>query len=184
MLITRHCGNKTLHLFAALIHDIIRRQHKHVTERTLSKAGVDKLRQGSIRSREKALELMRSGMAAEAERFWRAHLEHMRDLVLSVYKAPMTIDVLNEPIGKLRRGRQREAARAAGCEGRLTRIGPGNCRHRTTAELAEPRPTSLRCRNLDGHLRFSRHAMSPSNSVSYSALVFCASSSVTNAHTA
>jgi DNA-binding FadR family transcriptional regulator len=103
MLITRHCGNKTIHLFAALIHDIIRRQHKHVTERTLSKAGVDKLRQGSIRSREKALELMRSGMAADAESFWRAHLEHMRDLVLSVYKAPMTIDVLNEPIGKPRR---------------------------------------------------------------------------------
>jgi DNA-binding FadR family transcriptional regulator len=102
LLITRHCGNKTIHLFAALIHDIIRRQHEHVTARTLSKTGVAKLRQGSIRDREKALELMRSGTPATAESFWRAHLEHMRDLVLSVYKAPMTIDVLNEPIGKLR----------------------------------------------------------------------------------
>jgi DNA-binding FadR family transcriptional regulator len=102
MLIARHCGNKTIHLFAALIHDIIRRQHEHVTARTLAKAGVDKLRLGSIRSREKALELMRSGAPAVAEAFWRAHLEHMRDLVLSAYEAPMTIDVLNEPIGKLR----------------------------------------------------------------------------------
>ena len=102
MLITRHCGNRTLHLLAALIHDIIRRQHKDVTARTLSKAGVDKLRQGSIRSREKALELMRSGSSAEAESFWRAHLEHMRDLVLAAYKGPMTIDVLNEPVDKLR----------------------------------------------------------------------------------
>jgi DNA-binding FadR family transcriptional regulator len=102
MLIARHCGNKTIHLFAALIHDIIRRQHEHVTLRTLSKTHVGKLRQGSIKSREKALELMRSGTPAAAENFWRAHLEEMRDLVLSAYKAPTTIDVLNEPIGKVR----------------------------------------------------------------------------------
>jgi GntR family transcriptional regulator, transcriptional repressor for pyruvate dehydrogenase complex len=102
MLIIRHCGNKTLHLLAALIHDIIRRQHKHITERTLSKAGVDKLRQGSIRSREKALELMRNGTPALAESFWRAHLEQMRDLVLAAYKGPMTIDVLHEPTTKPR----------------------------------------------------------------------------------
>jgi DNA-binding GntR family transcriptional regulator len=102
MLITRHCGNKTIHLLAALIHDIIRRQHEHVTARTLSKPGVDKLRQGSIRSREKAVELMRSGAAPAAESFWRAHLEQMRDLVLAAYKSPMTIDVLSEPVGRLR----------------------------------------------------------------------------------
>lgn len=102
MLITRHCGNKTIDLLAALIYDIIRRQHEHVTERTLAKASVDKLRQESIRSREKAVELMRSGTPAAVESFWRAHLEHMRDLVLSAYKEPMTIDALNEPIAKLR----------------------------------------------------------------------------------
>jgi DNA-binding FadR family transcriptional regulator len=102
LLITRHCGNKTIHLLTALIHDIIRRQHEHVTAATLSKAGVGKLRQGSIRDREKALMLMRRGTPADAERFWRAHLEHMRDLVLSVYPGSMTIDVLNEPVGKLR----------------------------------------------------------------------------------
>lgn len=118
ILITRHCGNQTLHLLAALIHDIIRRQHKDVTARTLSKAGVDKLRQGSIRSREKALELMRSGLSAEAESLWRAHLEHMRDLVLAAYKGPMTIDALNEPIGTLRqvnnvKRHPRPAAKAA-----------------------------------------------------------------------
>lgn len=118
LLITRHCGNNTIHLFAALIHDIIRRQHENVTARTLSKAGVGRLRQGSLRDREKALELMRSGTPAAAERFWRSHLERMRDLVLSVYKAPMTIDVLNEPIGRLRpvrnvRRHARPATRAA-----------------------------------------------------------------------
>jgi DNA-binding FadR family transcriptional regulator len=102
MLIAQHCGNKTIHLLAALIYDIIRRQHEHITERTLTKASVDKLRQESIRSREKAVELMRSGSPAEAESFWRVHLEHMRDLVLSAYKGPVTIDVLNEPVGKLR----------------------------------------------------------------------------------
>ncbi len=102
MLITRHCGNKTIHLLASLIYDIIRRQHEHVTERTLAKTSVDRLRQENIRSREMALELMRRGTPAAAESFWRAHLEHMRDLVLAAYETPMTIDVLNEPASKLR----------------------------------------------------------------------------------
>ena len=100
MIIIRHCGNKTLHLLAALIHDIIRRQHENVTARTLAKTHVYKLREGSIRSRENVLELMRSGKPAGAETFWRAHLERMRDLVLAAYKSPTTIDVLNEPVGK------------------------------------------------------------------------------------
>ena len=102
MLITRHCGNKTIHLLASLIYDIIRRQHEHVTERTLANESVDKLRQENIRSREMALELMRRGSPAAAESFWRSHLEHMRDLVLAAYETPMTIDILNQPIGKLR----------------------------------------------------------------------------------
>ena len=102
LLITRHCGNNTLHLLSSLIHDIIRRQHEHVTAKTLSKTGVDKLRQGSIRDRVEALQLMRSGTQGDAENFWRAHLEHMRDLVLAAYKGPMTIDVLNELVGKRR----------------------------------------------------------------------------------
>ena len=102
LLITRHCGNKTIHTLASLIYDIIRRQHEHVTQRTASKASVDKLRQESIRSRVKALALMRKGTPAAAERFWRAHLEHMRDLVMAAYKGPMTIDVLYEPLGKQR----------------------------------------------------------------------------------
>ncbi len=102
MLITRHCGNKTIHLLSSLIYDIIRRQHEDVTARTSTKASVDKLRQDSIRSREMAVELMRRGTPAVAESFWRAHLEHMRDLVLAAYKGPMTIAVLNEPIGKPR----------------------------------------------------------------------------------
>jgi DNA-binding FadR family transcriptional regulator len=102
MLITKHCGNKTIHLLASLIYDIIRRQHENVTERTLTNASVDKLRQDSLRDRERAVALMRSGTPAAAENFWRAHLEHMRDLVLQAYKSPMTIDVLSEPVGKQR----------------------------------------------------------------------------------
>ena len=114
MLITRHCGNKTIHLLSSLIYDIIRRQHEDVTARTSTKASVDKLRQDSIRSREMAVELMRRGTPAVAESFWRAHLEHMRDLVLAAYKGPMTIAVLNEPLGKPRPlGNVRRLVRAA-----------------------------------------------------------------------
>ncbi len=109
LLITRHCGNRTIDLLASLIFDIIRRQHEDVTERTITRASVDKLRQESIRSREHAVQLMRSGDAAAAERFWREHLLHMRDLVLAAYDGSVTIDVLSEParkpraVGKVRR---------------------------------------------------------------------------------
>jgi DNA-binding FadR family transcriptional regulator len=96
LLITRHCGNKTLYLLASLLHNIIRRQHENVTERTLTKVSVDKLRQDSIAAREEAVRLMHRGKSAEAEKFWRVHLEQMRDLVLAAYKGPMTIDVLSE----------------------------------------------------------------------------------------
>lgn len=102
MIIIRHCGNKTINLLASLISDIIRRQHENVTERTMSKASVGKLRQESLREREVALELMRRGSSREAESFWRAHLEHMRGLVLAAYEEPMTIDVLSEPVSGVR----------------------------------------------------------------------------------
>jgi DNA-binding FadR family transcriptional regulator len=102
LLITRSCGNRTLHLLSALIHDIIRRQHSDVTARTLSNAGVAKLRLGSIVARERVLALIRAGDRQRAEPFWREHLEHMRDLVLQAYDGPMTIDVLAEPVGRPR----------------------------------------------------------------------------------
>lgn len=102
LLITRHCGNRTLHLLASLIFDIIRRQHENVTERTRGRSSVGKLRQESLRTREEAVELIRAGRVAEVERFWRLHLEHMRDLVLAAYEGEMTIDVLDRAPGKLR----------------------------------------------------------------------------------
>jgi len=102
MLITRHCGNNTLHLFATLMHEIIRRQHENVTTRTLAKPHVDKLRLESVRSREMLLDLMRRSPPAVVQSFWLAHLEHMRDLVLAAYKGPATLDVLDEPLTKLR----------------------------------------------------------------------------------
>jgi GntR family transcriptional repressor for pyruvate dehydrogenase complex len=97
LLIMKNCGNKTLRLIGTLIFEIIRKQHEHITERTLSKASVDALRQESIRCREEAVRLMRDGNSAAVERFWHVHLERMRDLVLSAYSTPTTIEVLNEP---------------------------------------------------------------------------------------
>jgi len=102
VLITKHCGNNTLHLLGLLISDIIRRQHVDVTERTLANASVDRLRQDSLRARAMAVELMRSGTPATVESFWRAHLENMRDLVLAAYKGAHTIDVLSAGKGDLR----------------------------------------------------------------------------------
>nr|WP_161138932.1 GntR family transcriptional regulator [Propylenella binzhouense] len=94
MLIIQHCGNKTIHLLASLIYDLIRRQHEHVTERTLGRPSVDKLRQNSIRSREALVGMLRADPPEAVEEFWRDHLCHMRDLVLTAYEKPRTIDVL------------------------------------------------------------------------------------------
>jgi GntR family transcriptional repressor for pyruvate dehydrogenase complex len=102
LLITRNCGNKTIQLLSALIYEIIRKQHEHITERTLANAAVVELRLDSIRSRTAVVDLMRNGSPAAVETFWRAHLLHMRNLVMSAYKTPMTIDVLHGPVGKLR----------------------------------------------------------------------------------
>lgn len=108
LLITRHCGNNTLHLLASLIYDIIRRQHEHVTERTITRTSVDALRQESIKSRETAVAMMRKGNSGGVQKFWLRHLEHMRDLVLAAYDGPVTIDVLAptrrpRPVGSMRR---------------------------------------------------------------------------------
>ena len=100
MLIAYHCGNNTLRVLNTLIHDLIRRQHVDVTSRTLNKSSVTRLREESIRSREKALALMRAGRAADVEKLWKEHVERMRDLILRAYKSPTTINVLNEPIEK------------------------------------------------------------------------------------
>jgi GntR family transcriptional repressor for pyruvate dehydrogenase complex len=113
ILITRHCGNQTLNLFASLIYDIIRRQHEHVTKRTMARTSVDRLREQSIRSRQEAVALMRQGDSVAVERFWKKHIEHMRDLVLAAYDGPVTLDVLNEParrpraVSKVRRASDR-----------------------------------------------------------------------------
>jgi DNA-binding FadR family transcriptional regulator len=96
LLLTRHSGNKTIHMLASLIYNIIRRQHEDVTERTINRASVNELRQASIRDRELIISLMRRRVPEVAESFWRAHLARMRDLVLPVYKGTMTINALHE----------------------------------------------------------------------------------------
>jgi DNA-binding FadR family transcriptional regulator len=96
-ILTAYCGNKTLHLLATLIQDIVRRQHVDVTVRTYSQHGVDRMRVLNIRGREKIIELIRAGDEAEAERFWREHLEASGEIVFSAYRAQMPIDVVQLP---------------------------------------------------------------------------------------
>ena len=51
---------------------------------------------------QKSFKIVVNHYPAVVETLWREHLLHMRDLVMSVYKTPMTIEVLNGPVGKLR----------------------------------------------------------------------------------
>lgn len=95
-ILTTHAQNKTLSLFANLLHDIVRRQMSDVTVRTHEREGVRKMQWLSIRAREKLIELIVAGETLEAERYWRLHLESTAKVVQSSYRAQMPIDVLQD----------------------------------------------------------------------------------------
>lgn len=97
-MLTDNAGNKTLSLFARLLHDIVHQQMTDVTVRTHSHEGVKKMQWLSIRGREKLIELIEQGLAEEAEKFWRLHLESTARVVLSSFRAQMPIDVLHEEV--------------------------------------------------------------------------------------
>lgn len=94
--LTTQAGNKTLSLFARLLHDIVHQQMTDVTVRTHSHEGVKKMQWLSIRGREKLIELIEQGKAEEAEKFWRLHLESTARVVQSSFRAQMPIDVLQD----------------------------------------------------------------------------------------
>ncbi len=99
LILTRHCGNQTLHVLATLIQDIVAAQHVDVSVRTHSKAGVERMRKLNIRGRERLLELIEEGNGPAAEEYWRDHLEKSGEVVFSAYEAGMTIDMVQLPDG-------------------------------------------------------------------------------------
>jgi DNA-binding FadR family transcriptional regulator len=101
LILTRHCGNRSIHLFAQLMQDIVARQHVDVTVKTYSQRGVDRMRELNIRSRERLVELISTGKAAEAEEFWKNHLVRSGEVVFSAYRAQMPIDVVQLPHAKV-----------------------------------------------------------------------------------
>jgi DNA-binding FadR family transcriptional regulator len=94
LILTEHCGNITVHLFATLIQDMVAAQHVDVTVRTHARAGGERMRELNIRSREKLLGFVEAGDAAMAEQFWREHLEESGKVVFSAYQAGMPIDMV------------------------------------------------------------------------------------------
>lgn len=101
LILTRHCGNQTLHVLATLIQDIVAAQHVDVTVRTHSAAGVERMRQRNIRGRERLLELIEASDGAAAEEYWRDHLEKSGEVVFSAYEAGLTIDMVQLPEGSI-----------------------------------------------------------------------------------
>jgi DNA-binding FadR family transcriptional regulator len=96
-IITDYCGNQTLRTFALLIHDIVGRHNTHVTVKTYSRRGVERMRNLNIRAREKMLNLVRAGASEEAETFWKEHLAESGAVVFSAYRAQVPIDVVQLP---------------------------------------------------------------------------------------
>ncbi len=99
LILTRHCGNQTLHVLATLIQDIVAAQHVDVTVRTHTAAGVERMRQLNIRGREKLVDLIEKGDGAAAEEYWRDHLEKSGTVVFSTYQAEQAIDMVQLPEG-------------------------------------------------------------------------------------
>ena len=99
-ILTNNAGNKTIALMARLLQDIVRRQTTNLTVRTHGQEGGQKMQWLNIRGREKLLEYIEAGDAAEAERFWRHHLNSTARVVLSSYRAQMPIDVLQDLSGQ------------------------------------------------------------------------------------
>ncbi|MFC3172658.1 FadR/GntR family transcriptional regulator [Novosphingobium bradum] len=96
-ILTEYCGNKTIHILSTLIAGIVDRQTVDVTVKTYARAGVDRMRKWNVRSRERMVEIVRSGDAAEAQAHWHKHLEVAGEVVFSSYRAQMPIDVVQLP---------------------------------------------------------------------------------------
>ncbi len=97
LILTKYCGNRTIHVFAQLIQDIVKRQRVDITVKTYSQQGVDRMRELNIRGREKLLQLIKDGDADAAEDFWRTHVARTGQVIFSAYRAQMPIDVVQLP---------------------------------------------------------------------------------------
>ena len=75
-------GNQTLIVFSAMLHDIIDR---HTARSQLDREERGETRQAPTMEAEhaRALDLIATGDPAEAERYWRTHLEHVRQVTAS-----------------------------------------------------------------------------------------------------
>jgi GntR family transcriptional repressor for pyruvate dehydrogenase complex len=96
-ILTDYCGNKTIHILSMLIRDIVDSQYVDVAKKTYSRQGVDDMRKLNVRSREKMVQIVASGDAAEAQAYWHKHLEVTSKIVLSNYRAQMPINVVQVP---------------------------------------------------------------------------------------
>ena len=96
-ILTKYCGNNTLHILSTLIQDIVDRQHVEVAANTYTRAGVDRMSHLNVRDRQKMIAIIKSGNSGEAHRFWRKHLEVSGEIVFSNYRAQMPIDMVQLP---------------------------------------------------------------------------------------
>lgn len=86
-------GNQTLIVFSALLHEIIDR---HTARYQLDRAerGGERQAPKMQQEHERALALIAAGDPREAERFWRAHLEHVRQLT-SAHNVETVLDLMS-----------------------------------------------------------------------------------------
>ncbi|HEX6393826.1 MAG TPA: FCD domain-containing protein [Acidimicrobiales bacterium] len=75
-------GNQTVIVFSAMLHDIIDR-HTARSQIDRAERGGERQTPRMLAEHEKALSLIEAGDAVEAERFWRAHLEHVRQVTVA-----------------------------------------------------------------------------------------------------
>lgn len=88
-LLVELAGNRTMRIYAAMINGVVRRQLSRLG--TTPSADRAKL----LAEHYRLIELIRVGAALEAESFWREHLEHFNERVLSgVPRSTTVLDVM------------------------------------------------------------------------------------------
>jgi GntR family transcriptional regulator, transcriptional repressor for pyruvate dehydrogenase complex len=75
-------GNQTVIVFSAMLHEIIDR-HTARSQLDRRERGGERQTPRMLSEHEKTLTLIEAGDSVEAERFWRAHLEHVRRVTVS-----------------------------------------------------------------------------------------------------
>lgn len=103
-LVVTLAGNRTLALLAALLDEVFRLHATEVATDNSHGLDHDQLHRVTLREHEKLVRLIEEGRSADAEDFWRRHLESSASVMLSQHGATTVLDLYSNAGGRLAAG--------------------------------------------------------------------------------